>query len=145
MKTGDIIKYILKENGKTQADLARYLGVSSNTVNRWIPTEGKEGIQPSDYHLVKIADYFGIPVSGLTGGYDDFDALLDHIGDASRREDAWISLLETMGYSFQNFSKNPSSIITVKHYGHETNISYNELRVLFERLEEHIDVEFMHI
>ena len=44
MTSGEMIRDLLKQTGKTQADLARFLKVSPTTVNRWIPTENKKAL-----------------------------------------------------------------------------------------------------
>ena len=58
---------MLEKQGKKQTDLAKYLGVSPNTVNRWIPTEKREGIIPNQKTLVKIAWFFNVSTDILLG------------------------------------------------------------------------------
>lgn len=65
--TGEIIKELLEKQGKKQTDLAKYLGVSPNTVNRWIPNEKREGIIPNQKTLVKIAWFFNVSTDILLG------------------------------------------------------------------------------
>ena len=67
VNVGKIIKELLDKHGKKQADLAKYLGVSPNTVNRWIPNEKRDGIIPNNNTLIKIAWFFNVSTDILLG------------------------------------------------------------------------------
>ena len=56
--------------GITPNALAKKIGISSGSITSW-----KRGAVPHDTTLKKIADYFGVPVSYLTGLVDDPDPL----------------------------------------------------------------------
>lgn len=79
--TGEKIKQLLAEQGKTQVDLAKALHVTDKTVSAWVNDSTKTGIRKSN--LVKIADYFGVPYSSLKPDESEADYVLEKI----RRED----------------------------------------------------------
>ena len=59
----EILQEILKREGKTQADLARYIGVSSATASDWC-----NGFKiPRADKLQSIAKYLGVTVAILLG------------------------------------------------------------------------------
>lgn len=59
----DLIFRLLKEQGKTQKDLADAIGASTGNVTDW-----KRGrTKPSAQSLPKIADYLDVPISILLG------------------------------------------------------------------------------
>lgn len=67
--------------GKSPSAVALEIGIEKSTVTRW-----KQGKSQTDANIRKVADYFGVPVSELTGekekaptqegereiGFDDF-------------------------------------------------------------------------
>ena len=99
MTTGEIIKRLLDDRNIKQSELARYLGVPANTVNRWMPTENKAGSNPSPYYLDKIANFFDVPIDYFTGEYDYFSDsdITKHLYESGEKESAWRKLLELYG------------------------------------------------
>lgn len=63
MDTIDKINILLKERGMTGAELSREIGVSSAVYSQW----NKRRTRPSNKSILKIADYFCVPVSELVG------------------------------------------------------------------------------
>lgn len=57
------IGVLLKERGRTQVELANYLGVDVRMVNRWV----KQGVTPSGNYLLRIASFFQVPPETLFG------------------------------------------------------------------------------
>lgn len=53
---------LCREKGQTPSSVGIAIGVQKSTVTRW-----KQGSYPSEPTLKKLADYFGVPVSVLTG------------------------------------------------------------------------------
>ena len=101
MTTGEIIKRLLEERNIKQSELARYLGVSSNTVWRWIPSDksvSKVVHEPDYYYKCRIADFFQVPVECITGEDDYWDGNLQPMVDRWEKRVAWHKLLTLMGY-----------------------------------------------
>lgn len=157
MNTGEIIKRLLEEQGRKQADLARYLNVSNNTVNRWMPTEKKEGIKPSEYHLIRIADFFDVPISYITGDYDYWDEneVIRNLFESTRAETAWYKFLNALGYSIKDITDysqvdikadtiTPSSKMLRIQCGDESrDINEKELSLLLKKCEKHLKIELL--
>jgi len=62
---GATLKQLRSERGITQQELAKVLGLSFHTVNKY-ESKSATGIRkPSNYVLVKLADYFGVAVERL--------------------------------------------------------------------------------
>lgn len=61
------ILYFLKEQNKTQVDLAEGLGASKQVVNKMI--KGKKAIKMSE--IMAVSDYLGIPVEDIISGRND--------------------------------------------------------------------------
>lgn len=57
------IKELCKNNGISVFRLEKELGIGNGTIGKW----GKNGRAPNYAHLKKVADYFRVPVSYLTG------------------------------------------------------------------------------
>lgn len=66
--------------GKSPSAVAIELGIGKPSVSRW-----KSGSSPRDATLLKIADYFGVPVSELTEETQDKKNALDPYLDKSKR------------------------------------------------------------
>lgn len=157
MKTGEIIKKLLEERGIKQVKLAEFLDVSANTVNRWIPTENKEGIEPSEYNIIRIAEFFDVPVSYIKGDADYWDnsAVVEHLFESTNREKAWTQLLNYMGYSISDKSDYSSidlseespnyqpfeKLSCIKYKGKEKIVHTNALELLLKKMEKHIEIE----
>ena len=63
MSTFDRIDSLLKQQGKKQTELCKYLGISKNRYTDW-----KAGrIQSYSKHLSKIAEFLGVSVDYLLG------------------------------------------------------------------------------
>ena len=59
------LKYLMKENNVTFAQLERTLGLSNGSMARW------EKSSPSVEKVQKVADYFNVSVDYLLGRTDD--------------------------------------------------------------------------
>ena len=68
MTIGERVFSLMKEQRRTQRDLANYLGVSETTVSYW--ARNTQGMFPSDM-LVPVAGYLGVSVYYLLTGEDD--------------------------------------------------------------------------
>lgn len=63
-----ILKMLMDQRDLSQVDLSRATGVGQSTISRILSPEGVKGIQnPSDTHVKKIADYFGLSTDQLRG------------------------------------------------------------------------------
>ena len=60
----------LKESGKIQADLARFVGVSTAAVALWFKDDGKKTITLKHENLVKVANCLRVSPAWLTGDTD---------------------------------------------------------------------------
>lgn len=157
MNTGEIIKRLLEEQGKTQADLARYLGVSNTTVNRWIPTKNKEGDNPSKYHLIRIADFFDVPILYITGDYDYWNEndITRHLFENTRAETAWYKFLNALGYTIKDITDYSnvdlhsntitpfSKMLRIQCGDEYRDINEKELSLLLKKCEKHLKLELL--
>lgn len=60
------LEILLNRDGASRGKLARSVGVHTSTVTNWL--SGKE---PKIESLIKVAEFFGVPVAYLTGETDD--------------------------------------------------------------------------
>lgn len=81
-KMGERIVLVLKQNKMSQRDLAKALGVSSNTVNRWI----KKGMMPDSDKIEKIAEILNTPIDYLYGKTDDSTKRAKYIEEFTTKE-----------------------------------------------------------
>lgn len=150
MTTGEIIKDLLHETGRKQAELARFLGVSTNTVNRWIPTDKKQGIEPSKENIKKIAEFFEVStdiIIGEAGKYGSEEHL--RFTEVKRKKwEAFENLLQSFGYEIENnsYHEDTNTIETPTEYvlkwcGEERYIKAVDLDSLLKKLEKHIRIE----
>lgn len=150
MTTGEIIKDLLHKTGRKQIELARFLGVSSNTVNRWIPTAKKQGIEPSGENIRKIAEFFDVStdiITGVSGKYGSEE----HKQFVHKKAEKWKAfecLLETFGYEIENDSYQedtnsiePPTEFILKWNGDERYIKAVDFDLLLKRMEKHIRIE----
>ena len=85
------LKAILSASGVERGELARHLGVSVPTVNRWL-----NGIStPNAYQLREIAHYFGMPYDWFLeakGGIPNADDLAVKLGLSPETVEALLEL-----------------------------------------------------
>ena len=85
------LKAILSASGVERGELARHLGVSVPTVNRWL-----NGIStPNAYQLREIAHYFGMPYDWFLeadGGVPNADDLAVKLGLSPETVEALLEL-----------------------------------------------------
>lgn len=85
------LKAILSASGVERVELARHLGVSVPTVNRWL-----NGIStPNAYQLREIAHYFGMPYDWFLeadGGVPNADDLAVKLGLSPETVEALLEL-----------------------------------------------------
>ncbi len=85
------LKAILSASGVERGELARHLGVSVPTVNRWL-----NGIStPNAYQLREIAHYFGMPYDWFLeadGGVPNADDLAAKLGLSPETVEALLEL-----------------------------------------------------
>ena len=82
---GERIRQLRDERNLKQADLAKVLGVDSNTVSKW-----ELGTQnPSPENTAMLAEMFDVPLAYLGGSSDDrsFPEVSDELGAATAEED----------------------------------------------------------
>jgi transcriptional regulator with XRE-family HTH domain len=60
------LEILLNRDGASRGKLARAVGVHTSTVTNWLG--GKE---PKIESLIRVAEFFGVPVAYLTGETDD--------------------------------------------------------------------------
>lgn len=58
----DVLKRLRKQNGITQEQLAKAIGVERSSIGKY---EGKQDILPSYDVLVRLANYFGVTINYL--------------------------------------------------------------------------------
>lgn len=58
------IEELLESQGKTQSDLARFLGVSAQAVNNWL----RSGVEPKSARRQRLAEFFGMSEAELLFG-----------------------------------------------------------------------------
>lgn len=159
MTTGEMIKELLEKKNKSQVDLANYLGVQPNTVNRWIPTEKKKGIEPSRKFLPMIADFFHVSIDVLMGNGGEWDSKYHHMysAKAMKKSELFWNWLESLGYTLEdNATQTDAEGELVIDTPTEVSISwtddngndeervmkYVEFDFLMKRIEKHIKIEF---
>lgn len=161
MNTGEIIKELLNKQGKKQTDLAKYLGVSPNTVNRWIPNDKRPGIVPHPHTLLKIADFFHISTDILMGTTYELGSN-QHLAfsiSKMKKTEHFINWLESIGYTLEDDSFVPtndddSEFIGTIDVPTQISISWNdeifhekrtmkyvEFDLLMKKIEKHIRIE----
>ena len=90
------LKAILSASGVERGELARHLGVSMPTVNRWL-----NGIStPNVYQLRAIAHYFGMPYDWFLeadGGIPNVDDLAVRLGLSPGTVEALLELVSEGG------------------------------------------------
>lgn len=154
MTTGEIIKDLLQNTGRSQADLARFLGVSANTVNRWIPTDNKQGIEPSKENIRKIAEFFEVSTDIITGSAGKYgsDEHMQFVAKKQKKMEAFENLLREFGYSisYDSFDKESDTIKTPTEAvlqwqdgidSEERFIKIVDFDNLLKKLEKHIRIE----
>lgn len=62
-KTGDTIRELREEKGKSQAQLAIRMGVSPKTIHNWERGYKNFSIE----HLIALSDYFGVTTDKILG------------------------------------------------------------------------------
>lgn len=147
MNTGEIIKDMLNRTGKSQADLARYLGVNPNTVNLWMPKENKKAVEPSKKNLKKIAEFFQVSVDvieGKAGAYES-EKRLDFIESNVKKKLAFENFLEILGYKIETYERNNSYVYHVQ-WIEDGRVITRYIQPLdfdrfFNKLEGHIKIE----
>lgn len=154
MTTGEIIKDLLQKTGKSQAELSRFLGVSPNTVNRWIPTETKQGGEPSEKNIKKIAEFFQVSTDIIKGDSGEYgsEKHMEFIEAKMKKWEAFEQLLNTFGYELKNDSYNEetNTVESPKEYtiswgngidSEERFMKAVDLDCLLRKLEKHIRIE----
>lgn len=88
----DVFTTLCAQRGVSPNAVAKSLSIASGTVTNW-----KNGAEPQNAKLKKIADYFGVSVSYLLGVVDDPDPVA--LVDPSKKEPPmleWITKLDDM-------------------------------------------------
>lgn len=159
MTTGEMIKHLLEKQGKTQAQLSKFLSretgkdVSPNTVNRWIPNDSnpeKKVYPPSRKYLLLIAEFLKVSVDVLlceTGEYGS-EKQMDWIKEKNQKWTAFENLLQSFGYEIENdsYQKDTNTIGTPTEYilkwdDEERSIKAVDLDLLLKKMEKHIRIE----
>lgn len=97
---GFILRDLRKENGLTQAKLAKILGVDAPTVTSWESCAK----YPSVDKLVQLSRLYSVPLNYLTGIEKERSVVLDDLSTQQQ------NLLKTLVLEFQNKSKSPSGL-----------------------------------
>ena len=63
-----ILRELRREQGKTQKDLAEYMGLTQATISDWEVSK----VEPSIEWLIKLADFFNVSIDFLVGRESDF-------------------------------------------------------------------------
>lgn len=88
----DVFTTLCAQRGVSPNAVAKSLSIASGTVTNW-----KNGAEPQNAKLKKIADYFGVSVSYLLGVVDDPDPIA--LVDPSKKEPPmleWLAKLDDM-------------------------------------------------
>lgn len=148
MTPNEIIKKLLEERNYTQAELARYLGVSTNTVWRWIPGPNKDVNEPNHYYKCRIADFFQVPVECITGEDDYWDTNVQPMVDRWKKRAAWHNLLSLMGFTLE-YGDNDAPLepmdypedMLIIHGKTQKKVHPGDFNHLLDKLERHIELE----
>lgn len=95
-----------KKNNYTLADVAKVLGVGTNTISRY--ETGKR--EPKIETWNKLAEYFNVPTSYLMGLSDDIEG--------------WDEWAKNTGYSVNQIKKEVQRLIETKRLDSSTNIQH---------------------
>ena len=79
---------LCNQKGVSPNFVAKELGITSGSVTSW-----KKGSVPRDTTIKKIADYFGVPVSYLTGLVNDPDPLTFILPTEKNKESPLLKML----------------------------------------------------
>ena len=71
MNIGEKLEFLLKKQNKTQAQLAKYLGVDVSTISAW-----KKRNSISKKYIPKVAEYLGVSTDYLLG--NDSNTIIAH-------------------------------------------------------------------
>lgn len=88
----DVFTTLCAQRGVSPNAVAKSLSIASGTVTNW-----KNGAEPQNAKLKKIADYFGVSVSYLLGVVDNPDPIA--LVDPSKKEPPmleWLDKLDDM-------------------------------------------------
>lgn len=67
MNFGEILKNLLRDTGKTQQELALFIGYSQRAVSKWINNQS----EPTERAIVDCSRFFGVTTDYLLGLEDD--------------------------------------------------------------------------
>lgn len=73
MLLADVIKQLLKDQSKTQAELAEYIHVRQSTVSDWVNKKK----HPSSEHIYRISDFFNVSYNFLFTGKEQESSSLN--------------------------------------------------------------------
>lgn len=86
----DVFTTLCAQRGVSPNAVAKSLSIASGTVTNW-----KNGAEPQNAKLKKIADYFGVSVSYLLGVTDDPNPVA--LVDPSKKEPPMLELVSKLG------------------------------------------------
>lgn len=68
MNFGVVLKNLMRDEGVTQADLAKSIGYTQRAISKWINCQS----EPTEKAITKCANYFQVSADYLLGLEDDF-------------------------------------------------------------------------
>lgn len=134
MEFAQKLKFLIERDSVSRGKLARAVGVHTSTVTNWL--SGKE---PKIERLVKVSEFFNVPVAYLTGDIDD---------PSDRSKTHWAELYYGDNPSRENFEVGPDGL---PFYGQkekptpqtESELSKERIQMLLDKMSAADLVELM--
>ncbi len=100
-KTGDFLKFLRKEKGLTQEQLAEILGVAGRTVSRWETASN----MPDLSILIQISDFFNVDIKEILDGEKkkesidkEFKETLIKVADYDKTKNKMVAKISKIGF-----------------------------------------------
>ena len=100
MKFSEQLSYLMKTNGTTITELSKFVGVSRQSVMRWL-----DGSMPAADKMARISKFYSVRFDGLADDQDDADYRVPIIGSI-RAGYPIESFPDHQGYVNSNFRNN---------------------------------------
>ena len=100
MKIAEILKNLRQEEGLTQTQLAKKIGIGQSTIVGYERSDR----EPTATNLIKYANYFNVSMDYLVGRADELGAALtpSETPSLSEREEHVLTLFRKMSFAQQN-------------------------------------------
>ena len=100
MKISEILKTLRQEDGLTQNQLAKNIGIGQSTIVGY----ERDDREPTASNLIKYANYFNVSMDYLVGRTDELGAMITSPAtqSLSNREKRVLALFRKMSFAEQN-------------------------------------------